>query len=514
MQKNPIVLLILDGFGHSDDQEYNAIAKAKTPNLDSLFKEYPNTLINASESYVGLPSGQMGNSEVGHLNIGAGRVIHQDLERINSNIKNKKFFSEPKLNQNFQSLKKNNKALHIFGLLSDGGVHSHIKHFDAILLLAKNNGLKKVYIHAFLDGRDTPPKSAEKYTAEIENSCQKYKTGLLVTLCGRFFAMDRDNRWERTKDAFNLLVHAKFKYQAKSSLEAITDAYNRNETDEFISPTLIIKNDGFDGINNNDTIIFMNFRSDRARQITDAILNDKFEYFDRGDLPKDLNYFTLTEYDKKQKKANAIFEPIQINNSLGQFLSNRGKTQLRIAETEKYPHVTFFFNGGEEEIYAGEDRILIPSPKVETYDLKPEMSAYELTEKLCEAIMSQKYDVIICNYANGDMVGHTGNIIAAIKAIESLDNCIGQVSNSLKEINGHMLITADHGNVELMMDEKNNQLHTQHTTNLVPFFYMGKECSINKTGSLSDIAPTILYIMGETPPKEMTGATLIDFNEK
>jgi len=513
MQKNPIVLLILDGFGHSDDQEYNAIAKAKTPNLDSLFKEYPNTLINASESYVGLPSGQMGNSEVGHLNIGAGRVIHQDIERINSKIKNKKFFSEPNLNQNFQSLKKNNKALHIFGLLSDGGVHSHIKHFDAILLLAKNNGLKKVYIHAFLDGRDTPPKSAEKYTVEIENSCQKYKTGALATLCGRFFAMDRDNRWERTKDAFNLLVYAEYKYQAKSSLEAIKEAYDRNETDEFISPTLIINNDGFEGINNNDTIVFMNFRSDRARQITDAILNDKFDYFDRGAFPKDLSYFTLTEYDKKQKKAKAIFEPIQINNSLGQFLSNRGKTQLRIAETEKYPHVTFFFNGGEEEVYAGEDRILIPSPKVETYDLKPEMSAYELTEKLCEAIISQKYDVIICNYANGDMVGHTGNIVAAIKAIESLDDCIGQVSNSLKEINGHMLITADHGNVELMMDEKNNQLHTQHTTNLVPFLYMGKECSINKTGSLSDIAPTILYIMGETPPKEMTGATLINFNE-
>ena len=513
MQKNSIVLLILDGFGHSDDQEYNAIAKAKTPNLDSLYKEYPNTLINASESYVGLPSGQMGNSEVGHLNIGAGRVIHQDIERINSNIKNKKFFSEPLLNKNFKSLKKNNNALHIFGLLSDGGVHSHIKHFDAILLLAKKNGLKKVYIHAFLDGRDTPPKSAEKYTVDIENSCQKYKTGVVTTLCGRFFAMDRDNRWERTKDAFNLLVYGKSKYESKSSHEAIKEAYKRNETDEFISPILISKNGRFEGINNNDTIVFMNFRSDRARQITDAILNDNFDYFDRGAYPKDLSYFTLTEYDKKQKKAKSIFKPIQINNSLGQFLSNQGKTQLRIAETEKYPHVTFFFNGGEEEVYPGEDRILVPSPKVETYDLKPEMSAYEVTDKLCTAIISQKYDVIICNYANGDMVGHTGNIIAAIKAIESLDKCIGQVSNSIKKIKGHMLITADHGNVELMMDEKNNQLHTQHTTNLVPFLYMGKECLINKTGNLSDIAPTILHIMGEIPPKEMTGTTLINFNE-
>ena len=513
MKKTPIVLVILDGFGHSDDPEHNAIAKAKTPNWDTLNKKYPNTLINASESHVGLPSGQMGNSEVGHINIGAGRVIHQDIERINLSIKNKSFFLEPVLNKNFQSLKKNNKVLHIFGLLSDGGVHSHIRHFEAILLLAKQNNLKKVYIHAFLDGRDTPPKSAEKYTSSIEKSCKKYKTGELATLCGRFFAMDRDNRWERTEKAFNLLVHAKSQYKAKTSLHAIKDAYNRNETDEFISTTLISTNNRFKGIQNDDTIVFMNFRSDRARQITDAILNDTFDQFNRGPFPKNLSYFTLTDYDKKQKKAQAIFKPILINNSLGQFISNQGKTQLRIAETEKYPHVTFFFNGGEENIYLGEDRILVPSPKVETYDLKPEMSAYEVTDKLCEAIISQKYDLIICNYANGDMVGHTGNIDAAIKAIESLDNCIGKVSDAIKANNGHMLITADHGNVELMMDEKNNQLHTQHTTNLVPFLYMGKQCSINKTGSLSDIAPTILYIMGEVPPKEMTGKTLIKFNE-
>ena len=472
MKKTPIVLVILDGFGHSDDPEHNAIAKANTPNWDTLNKEYPNTLINASESHVGLPSGQMGNSEVGHINIGAGRVIHQDIERINLSIKNKSFFLEPVLNKNFQSLKKNNKVLHIFGLLSDGGVHSHIRHFEAILLLAKQNNLKKVYIHAFLDGRDTPPKSAEKYTSSIEKSCKKYKTGELATLCGRFFAMDRDNRWERTEKAFNLLVHAKSQYKAKTSLHAIKEAYNRNETDEFISTTLISTNNRFKGIQNDDTIVFMNFRSDRARQITDAILNDTFDQFNRGPLPKNLSYFTLTDYDKKQKKAQAIFKPILINNSLGQFISNQGKTQLRIAETEKYPHVTFFFNGGEENIYLGEDRILVPSPKVETYDLKPEMSAYEVTDKLCEAIISQKYDVIICNYANGDMVGHTGKIDAAIKAIESLDNCIGKVSDAIKKNNGHMLITADHGNVELMMDEKNNQLHTQHTTNLVPFLYL------------------------------------------
>jgi len=325
--------------------------------------------------------------------------------------------------------------------------------------------------------------------------------------------MDRDNRWERTEAVFNLLIHAKAKYVKKSSQEAIKDAYKRNETDEFVSPTLVEVNGKFEGINSDDTIVFMNFRSDRARQITDAILNDDFDHFNRNLFPNNLSYFTLTEYDKKQEKAQPIFEPIEINNSLGQFISEKGKTQLRIAETEKYPHVTFFFNGGEEDIYPGEDRILVPSPKVETYDLKPEMSAYEITDKLCKAIMNQKYDVIICNYANGDMVGHTGNIDAAIKAIESLDNCIGKVADSIKRNNGHMLITADHGNVELMMDEKNNQLHTQHTTNLVPFLYMGKECSINRTGSLSDIAPTILYIMGEKPPKEMTGKTLINFDE-
>ncbi|MDB4040295.1 2,3-bisphosphoglycerate-independent phosphoglycerate mutase [Methylophilaceae bacterium] len=514
MQKKPIVLLILDGFGHSDNHEFNAISKANTPNWDSLNKKYLNTLINASESYVGLPSGQMGNSEVGHLNIGSGRVIHQDIARINLSIKNKKFFSQSLLNENFQSLNKNNKTLHIFGLLSDGGVHSHINHFDAILKLAKQNNLEKVYVHAFLDGRDTPPKSAEKYIASIEKSFQNYKTGELASISGRFYSMDRDNRWERTEAAFNLLVHAKAKYKKNSPQEAIKEAYKRNETDEFITPTLVKINGEFEGIKDNDTIVFMNFRSDRARQITDAILNDNFNHFDRKLPPKNLTYFTLTEYDKKQKKAQPIFEPIQINNSLGQVISEKGKTQLRIAETEKYPHVTFFFNGGEENIYPGEDRILVPSPKVETYDLKPEMSAYEVTDKLCKAIKDQKYDVIICNYANADMVGHTGNIDAAIKAIESLDNCVGKVSDAIKENNGHMLITADHGNIELMMDEKNNQLHTQHTTNLVPFVYMGKKSSITKkNGCLSDIAPTILYIMGEKPPKEMTGKTLIKFNE-
>jgi 2,3-bisphosphoglycerate-independent phosphoglycerate mutase len=513
MQKNPIVLLILDGFGHSTDHKYNAIAKATTPNWDSLNKEYPNTLINASESHVGLPPGQMGNSEVGHINIGAGRVIHQDIERINLSINNKEFFANPLLNKNFQLIEKNNKTLHIIGLLSDGGVHSHIKHFDAILMLAKQNKIKKVFIHAFLDGRDTPPKSSEKYIKEIENYCKKNKTGEIATLCGRYYGMDRDNRWERTQSAFSTLVHAKAKYKTSSSNDAIRQAYKRNETDEFIAPTLVSTKNKFNGIGDNDTIVFMNFRSDRARQITDAILNDNFNHFERKSIPKNLNYFTLTEYDKKQKKAKAIFEPIQIDNSLGKFVSDKGMTQLRIAETEKYPHVTFFFNGGDEKIYPGEDRILIPSPKIETYDLKPEMSAYEVTEKLCEAIDNQNYDLIICNFANSDMVGHTGNINAAIKAIESLDLCIGKITKSVKKVKGHMIITADHGNAELMMDETNNQIHTQHTTNPVPFLYMGKNCLIDKIGNLSDIAPTIIHIMGEIPPKEMTGTNLIKFND-
>mgnify|MGYP001187839319 CR=1 FL=1 len=513
MQKNPTVLIILDGFGHSDDEEFNAIAKANTPNWDSLRKEYPNTLINASESYVGLPSGQMGNSEVGHLNIGAGRIIHQDIERINLSIESEEFYSNPILNEKFKLTKINDKTLHIFGLLSDGGVHSHIDHFNAIILLAKKNNLEKVFIHAFLDGRDTPPKSAEKYISNLENFCKKNETGELVSLCGRFYAMDRDNRWERTKDAFNLLVHANSKYHSESAQNAIKDAYKRNETDEFLTPTLIKTKNKFEGINDNDTIIFMNFRSDRARQITDAILNDSFSNFERKSYPKNLNYLTLTEYDKKQKRAHAIFKPVQINNSLGEFISDIGKTQLRIAETEKYPHVTFFFNGGDENIYPGEDRILIPSPKVETYDLKPEMSAFEVTEKLCKAIIAQKYDLIVCNFANGDMVGHTGKINAAIKAVESLDICIGRITKSIKQAHGQMLITADHGNVELMMDKKNNQLHTQHTTNLVPFLYMGRKSSIKKNGSLSDIAPTILHIMNESPPEEMTGTNLINFDE-
>ena len=513
MQNNPIVLLILDGFGHNEDKKHNAVLQANTPNLDELKKTNPHTLINASESDVGLPVGQMGNSEVGHLNIGSGRVILQDLERINNSIKSNEIFKHPELIKNFNNLSLKNNSLHLLGLLSDGGVHSYINHYEAILKMAKKQNVKKVYIHVFLDGRDTPPKSAKKYIALLESYCEKNSIGKIISVCGRFYAMDRDKRWERTEAAYDLIINSKPKFFADSPMESIELAYKRDETDEFISPTIIQSDNSKIQIQENDCIVFMNFRSDRARQITDAILNDNFDDFQRSRRVKNLTYFTLTDYDKNQKKAIPIFPSIEVKNTLGEFISTLGKTQLRIAETEKYPHVTFFFNGGEERLYDGEDRILVNSPKVETYDLMPEMSAYELTEKLAKAIKSRKYDLIICNYANGDMVGHTGILSAAIKAVETLDDCVGKVSEAIRGVDGHLIITADHGNAELMIDEINQQAHTQHTTNLVPLIYMGRKSNLKSGGKLSDIAPTILHIMGEKKPNEMTGINLINFDE-
>jgi len=513
MQNNPIVLVILDGFGHNEDKKHNAVLQANTPNLDELKKMYPHTLINASESEVGLPVGQMGNSEVGHLNIGSGRIILQDLERINESIETNEIFEHPALIENFNNLCLKNNSLHLFGLLSDGGVHSYINHFEAILKMAKQQNVKKVYIHAFLDGRDTPPKSAKKYITMLEGYCSKNSIGKIISVCGRFYSMDRDKRWERTEAAYDLIINSKANFYADSAIEAIELAYKKKETDEFVSPTIIKSNDTEIQIQENDCVVFMNFRSDRARQITDAILNDNFDGFQRNRRVKNLTYFTLTNYDESQKKAIPVFPSIKVKNTLGEFVSGLGKTQLRIAETEKYPHVTFFFNGGEEKLYEGEDRILVNSPKIQTYDLKPEMSAYELTEKLSTAIKSKKYDLIICNYANSDMVGHTGILSAAIKAIEALDDCIGKVTRAIKNVGGHLIITADHGNAELMTDEINQQPHTQHTTNLVPFIYMGEKSKLRSGGKLSDIAPTILNIMGEQPPNEMTGISLINFDK-
>jgi 2,3-bisphosphoglycerate-independent phosphoglycerate mutase len=509
----PVVLLILDGFGHREDVTENAVLQARTPNLDALKKNYPNTLINASERYVGLPDGQMGNSEVGHLNIGAGRIVFQDFERINNSIATGEFFNDPSLVDSLQKLKANNKALHIFGLLSDGGVHSHINHILAMLEMAAKQGLSKVFLHAFLDGRDTPPVSAAPYIAAVEDKVKILGVGKITSISGRFYSMDRDKRWERVTPAYNMIVDGIGDFTESTASEALNNAYARGETDEFIKCTVIRKPDETPTrLEDGDCVVYMNFRSDRARQLTDAILNDKFDGFERKRITKLSNYFTLTQYDVNQTKAKPIFAPFTVPNTFGEYLQNLGLTQLRIAETEKYPHVTFFFNGGEETAFKGEDRVMVPSPKVATYDLQPEMSAAEVTDKLVDAIQSRKYNAIICNYANGDMVGHTGILQAAIKAVETLDNCIGRVVEAAQAVGAEVIITADHGNAEQMFDPTSNQAHTQHTTNLVPFIYIGRKAKIANSGALSDIAPTLLSMMGVAQPAEMTGKSLISFS--
>jgi 2,3-bisphosphoglycerate-independent phosphoglycerate mutase len=513
MQTTPVILLILDGFGHNEDAADNAVAQANTPNLDALNKSYPHTLINASEHYVGLPDGQMGNSEVGHLNMGAGRVVFQDFERINNSISSGEFFKNKALVQALQNLKANNKALHIFGLLSDGGVHSHIDHILTMLEMAAQQGLSSVYIHAFLDGRDTPPISAVPYLAAVEDKIKALGIGKVASVSGRFYSMDRDKRWERVAPAYNMIVNGEGEFTEATASEALHNAYARGESDEFVKCTVIkTPLEAAPRLENGDAVVYMNFRSDRARQLTDAILNDNFDGFERSRVVQLSNFFTLTQHDQNQKKATPIFAATSVSNTFGEYVQNLGLTQLRIAETEKYPHVTFFFNGGEETVFKGEDRIMVPSPKVATYDLQPEMSAFEVTDKLVEAIKSKKYNAIICNYANGDMVGHTGNIHAACKAIETLDTCVGRVVEAAKSTGAEVIITADHGNAEQMHDHENNQLHTQHTTNLVPFIYVGRKATLANTGALSDVAPTLLAMMGVPQPNEMTGINLIKFD--
>jgi 2,3-bisphosphoglycerate-independent phosphoglycerate mutase len=513
MQITPVILLILDGFGFNENRENNAIAQAHTPNLDAFKKQYPNTLINASEHHVGLPGGQMGNSEVGHLNIGAGRIVFQDFERINNSIETGEFYQIPELVNALQALKQSNKALHIFGLLSDGGVHSHQSHIHAMLTMAAKQGLSKVYVHAFLDGRDTPPISAAPYIEALENHIKTVGIGRIASISGRFYSMDRDKRWERVAPAYHMLVDGEADYVETNASKALQKAYARKESDEFVKCTAIRQlNEAPIRIEDGDCIVYMNFRSDRARQMTDAILNPNFDGFERKRIPQLSHYFTLTQYDQNQKKAEPIFAPFTVPNTFGEIVSELGLNQLRIAETEKYPHVTFFFNGGEETVFKGEDRILVPSPKVATYDLQPEMSAPEVTDKLVAAIESKKYQAIICNYANGDMVGHTGNLNAAIKAVETLDTCVARVIEAARKSGAEVIITADHGNAEMMYDPTSDQAHTQHTTNLVPFIYIGRPANLVKTGALSDIAPTLLQMMGVAQPKEMTGKTLIHFN--
>ncbi len=507
----PILLLILDGFGCRIADASNAITCAAKPNFDKLWHDYPHTLIQASEAAVGLPAGQMGNSEVGHLNIGAGRVVYQEYTRIDRAIRNGHFSGNLALNGVIDKLKDNGGALHILGLLSDGGVHSHENHIHALLDLALQQGLSKVYVHAFLDGRDTPPKSAEAYIRCLQDKMDGLHVGRIASIVGRYYAMDRDKRWDRVKIAFDLLTLGRAEFQAPSASLGLEMAYARGENDEFVKPTAIVEA-GSEPVRmqDGDAIVFMNFRSDRAREITKAFIEPGFKEFERDFVPKLSNYCTLTGYSE-EFDVPVAFPPERVRNGFGEYIANLGLRQLRIAETEKYPHVTYFFNGGEETVYPGEDRIMVQSPKVATYDLKPEMNAFELTDKLIEAIELRKYDAIICNYANCDMVGHTGIMAAAVKAVEAVDTCLGRIVNAMQSIGGEILITADHGNAETMQDPMTKQPHTAHTTNLVPFVYIGRPARMRHSGALEDIAPTMLKLMDLPQPMEMTGHPLVDF---
>lgn len=508
MDKKVTMLVIIDGYGKNPESEGNAVAQADKPNLDKLMATCPNSNISASGGSVGLPDGQMGNSEVGHTNIGAGRIVYQDLTRITKSIEEGDFFSIPEFTDALDNVKQNGKKLHILGLVSDGGVHSHQRHLYGLLELCKRKGLEgNVFIHALLDGRDTLPASGEGYVQALEEVMKEKGVGKIATVGGRFYGMDRDKRWQREQKAYDAMVFGKGE-TATSATSAIESSYQKEVFDEFVVPTVIMNGDKpVATIDDGDSVIFFNFRPDRARQITRALVDPEFKEFETK--PMHLNFVTMTEYDETIPNVKVAFKPEHLNNTFGEIVSKRGMTQLRIAETEKYAHVTFFFNGGREEPYEGEDRILIPSPKVETYDLKPEMSANEITDKVVEAINARKYDAIILNFANSDMVGHTGNIPAAIKAVETVDNCVGRIAEAIKNNDGTLLITADHGNSEQMLDYKTGEPFTSHTTNLVPFIVYNKDDVKVKDGRLCDIAPTMLDLMGIEQPVEMTGESLI-----
>ncbi len=507
MNVTPALLIILDGFGYREACDHNAICLARKPHWNCWWQTCPHTTIAASERWVGLPLAQMGNSEVGHLNIGAGRVVYQDYTRIEAAIESREFFANPVLNQAVGTARANRSALHILGLLSPGGVHSHELQIAAMVEMAAAAGLTKVYVHAFLDGRDTPPRSAAASLALLERKCAQLKTGRIASIVGRYYAMDRDGRWERVQAAFNLLTQGKSPYQATDALTALEQAYARGENDEFVQATAIAP---VAAIRDGDAVVFMNFRADRARQLTRALTDAGFSGFARACVPRLGCYCTLTSYGE-DFILPAAFLPQDIRNGFGEYISGLGLRQLRIAETEKYAHVTYFFNGGVENPYPGEERVLVPSPKVATYDLKPEMSAYALTDKLVGAVASRQYDAIICNYANADMVGHTGNLAAATRAIEVLDECLGRAVEAMRNNGGEALITADHGNAETMLDEANHQAHTAHTLNVVPLLYIGRQARIRDGGALQDVVPTLLRMMGLPQPPEMTGKPLIDF---
>ena len=504
----PMLLIVLDGFGHRDNPEFNAIAKANTPCLDALDRTAPHMLLSASGVDVGLPAGQMGNSEVGHMHIGAGRVVYQMLTRIDKDIQTGAFNQNPVFLNLFDNIKQNNKALHVLGLLSDGGVHSHESHIDALLVLAAKQGVKNIYLHAFLDGRDTPPLGAIAPIIRANDCFERAGCGRIASISGRYFAMDRDKRWPRTQAVYELIVEGQGEYTSPDAMHALEAAYARKETDEFVKPTVIgapVK------IEDGDGVIFMNFRADRARQLTRALTEPDFNEFERKRVPV-VNMVTLTEYSESFTLPVA-YPPENLAHTFPEILAEHHLTQLRIAETEKYAHVTFFFSGGKEAVLPQESRILVPSPKVSTYDKTPQMSAPEITDKLVEAIQSQQFDFIVCNYANPDMLGHTGNFDATVKSIEVIDQCLARVIAALESVGGECLITADHGNAEWMFDPDTRQAHTAHTSELVPLIYVGKRATFNaEKGVLADIAPTLCTLMGLPIPKEMTGRVLCDIH--
>ena len=521
-KKTPHVLMILDGFGYREEDKDNAIAAANMPNLDRIYQKYPHGLISASGEDVGLPDGQFGNSEVGHMNLGAGRVLYQDSTRISNELANREFYKNEALVDAVKAANELGGNVHIMGLLSDGGVHSHQDHIEGMCHSALVHGAKNVFIHCFLDGRDTPPKSADKYINRLRDYIDKlnahYEGGRvqIASIIGRYYAMDRDNRWDRVQKAYELITEGKADRLSTRADGAVQAAYKARETDEFISPTTVIGRDEVPyTVEDNDALIFMNFRADRARELAQAFVlpDHEFSGFARQKQPKLAAFVMLTKYSDvlaDNPKTSIAYYPTSLANTLGEYLQDQGKTQLRIAETEKYAHVTFFFSGGREEEYEGETRILVPSPDVATYDLKPEMSAPEVTDKLVEAIESGQYDVLVVNYANGDMVGHTGVFDAAVKAVEALDVCVGRVESAVKAAGGDMLITADHGNCEQMQDYESGQVHTQHTTEHVPLIYVGaQKLQVRRGGKLSDVAPTILALMNVDAPTEMTGESLL-----
>lgn len=511
MAKKPVVLMILDGYGLNDKTEGNAVALAKTPVMDSLMKEYPFVKGYASGMAVGLPDGQMGNSEVGHLNMGAGRIVYQELTRITKEIEDGTFFMNEALVAAVENCKKNDSALHTFGLLSDGGVHSHNTHLYGLLELARKAGLSKVYVHAFLDGRDTAPTSGKGFMEELVAKMKEIGVGEVASVSGRYYAMDRDNNWDRVEKAYTAITKGEGE-TATCPVQAIADSYAKDVNDEFVVPVVITK----DGtpvatVNDNDSVVFFNFRPDRAREMTRAFCDDDFTGFNRG-ARKNVKFVCFTEYDVTIPNKAIAFNKVSLNNTFGEYLAANNMTQARIAETEKYAHVTFFFNGGVEEPNNGEDRILVNSPKyVPTYDKKPRMSAYTVCDELCKAITSDKYDVIICNFANPDMVGHTGVIDSAVKAIEVIDECVGEVVEFIKQVDGQLFICADHGNAEMLIDYETGDPFTAHTTNPVPFILVNADpaYTLRENGCLADIVPTLIELMGMEQPEEMTGKSLL-----